>query len=108
MRPSRSLTYLPGLLRAASRPPTYLPIKIGVSLTADPLSGKDSDQGRAPQHCPPALAGIPTQYKYMSYQHQQLMRVLVAAAISFALAVFNAALDASLLSRSVLLWSLAA
>ena len=87
---------------------TYLPIKIGVSLTADPLSGKDSDQGRAPQHCPPALAGIPTQYKYMSYQHQQLMRVLVAAAISFALAVFNAALDASLLSRSVLLWSLAA
>ena len=36
------------------------------------------------------------------------MRVLVAAAISFALAVFNAALDASLLSRSVLLWSLAA
>ena len=44
----------------------------------------------------------------MSYQHQQLMRVLVAAAISFALAVFNAALDASLLSRSVLLWSLCA
>lgn len=32
---------MPSLREAA----TYLPIKIGVSLTADPLSGKDSERG---------------------------------------------------------------
>ena len=40
MRPSRSLTYLPRPLSRIEQG-TYLPIKIGVSLTADPLSGKE-------------------------------------------------------------------